>query len=461
MEIPYTAIRLADGLRAFRLSKRLQARDAWSPAQREAHQRRELAELKRHATTHSPFWRDRLASDPPPVLDKSTLMAHFDDAVSDPRLRLAQLEEHLARLTTKDEFFVGDFRVMATSGTTGERGVFVYSRAEWRVKFANAARMNAYSGIGGLWPRRRVAAVQATTPLHIGGRFSLSADIGVHPLIRCDVRDPLDETVAALSAHQPEVVLSYPSALAMLAEERVAGRLRIAPTVLITTSELRTEGMEAAIRAAWPEARLYDVYATTEGGVIAANCERRDGMHLFEDSLIFENVDEVGDPVPDGEVGAALLLTDLYARAQPKIRYAVADAVVLTSEPCPCGRTTRRVLSVAGRSDDVLQLPGRGGGTVQLHPLTIRSPMAAQSGVLQYQVVHEHDGLRALVVPRGAADRAEVERSVTAALATALKEGGADVGLRVELVDEIPRSGGHGAKTKVVRSDVSRPVAAR
>ena len=44
-------------------------------------------------------------------------------------------------------------------------------------------------------------------------------------------------------------------------------------------------------------------------------------------------------PVPVGEPGERLLVTNLDNRVQPMIRLAVADAAVIDPEPCPCGRT--------------------------------------------------------------------------------------------------------------------------
>ena len=443
--------RLADAVRALRQCRRLLEHDTWSREQLEAHQARALEDLRRHAAAHSPFWRDRLSGELPPVLHKETLMAHFDEAVADPRLRLSRLEEHLASLGHEDALLDKDFRVLATGGATGRRGVFAYSRAEWRLKLANALRAQRYAGIE-TFPRRRVAAISARSAVHIASRYAMSADIGWHEFHRLFVEQPIEELLAALGSLQPDVITGYPSVVAILAQAQLEGRLRISPSAVSTTSELRTEGMEAAIRDAWPDARVMDMYATTEGGIIGADCGEGTGMHLFEDLAIFENVDGRGAPVPEGEPGAFLLITDLFALAQPKLRYAISDSVVLSSEPCPCGRPYRRVVEIAGRSDDILDLPAAAGGTVRVHPLVLRSPMATQAGVLQYQVVHDHAGLHVRVVPRVDADASLVEREARAAVDAALQAAGAAVAVDVRAVAELERQKGHAAKLRVVVS---------
>ena len=158
--------------------------------------------------------------------------------------------------------------------------------------------------------------------------------------------------------------------------------------------------------------RPFDFYGTTEG-LWGAECEHHTGIHLFEDMTIVENVDDDGRPVPDGQPGARLLVTSLFNRTQPLIRLELADAVTLDPDPCPCGRTLRRIRSIAGRSDDVLALPGTGAATVSVHPLQF-AVVARDRDVVEFQVVQEGPRLRLLVVARGEAP----------ALETRLRDGG-------------------------------------
>jgi phenylacetate-CoA ligase len=175
-------------------------------------QQRRLAKLVRHAVIHSPFYRDHyrgldlanvdLGAFPP--VTKPQLMAQFDDWVTDSRLKLADVEGHLESLH-QDALYLGRYRVMATSGSTGRRGVFLYGRAEWRRNLANFARLNErYVGVHPrLRPRLRVRVVGATSPVHISARTSLSVGVGINRVLRLDVRRPMGELGAALEAFQP------------------------------------------------------------------------------------------------------------------------------------------------------------------------------------------------------------------------------------------------------------------
>jgi hypothetical protein len=134
------------------------------------------------------------------------------------------------------------------------------------------------------------------------------------------------------------------SIASLLAVEQLEGRLHIAPRIVCTNAELRTEEMTANIRAAWGVEPV-NVYGATEG-FYAGDCEHHQGMHVFEDLGLMEVVDERGEPVPDGVVGAKLLVSSFIKRTQPLIRYEVSDMAALTTEPCPCGRPLARMVSL-------------------------------------------------------------------------------------------------------------------
>ena len=141
----------------------------------------------------------------------------------------------------------------------------------------------------------------------------------------------------------------------------------------------------------------FDVYATTEG-LFGAECERHDGIHLFDDACVVENVDEDGRPVPPGTPGARVLVTNLHNLVQPIVRLAISDVMTMHPEPCPCGRSLARAAAIDGRRDDVLSLPARGGGTVSVLPAHF-SVVTKDRAVREFQVRQEPGGVRVLVVP--------------------------------------------------------------
>src|SRR5205823_288308 len=96
------------------------------------------------------------------------------------------------------------------------------------------------------------------------------------------VTTPVPELVTALNAYQPEAVPRYASTAAMLAEEQLAGRLRIAPAIVADGAEVLTADMRQRIAAAWG-LQPHQAYLATEAPLLASTCTEQVGMHLWED----------------------------------------------------------------------------------------------------------------------------------------------------------------------------------
>jgi phenylacetate-coenzyme A ligase PaaK-like adenylate-forming protein len=266
--------------------------------------------------------------------------------------------------------------------------------------------------------------------------------------------------VEALNRHQPEFLYAYGSVLGLLAAEQLEGRLRISPAAIASSGETHTDELRDAIRAAWGTSS-FELYAMTEAGILGSHCERHRGIHLFEDQAIVEVVDERGRPVPDGQLGHKLLVTNLVTRTQPLIRYEVSDMVSMATERCPCGRPFRLLAGVEGRNDDILHLPAAAGATTAVHPLALRTALAGIPGLAQYKVVHDADGLYVRVALRPGADPAEAVHQVTTRLAGKLAAQGATrTTVQVELRDTLQDERDTAGKFKLVESRLPRPAAA-
>ncbi len=446
--------RAGNMLHALRGRREADARMRWSRDQLAAWQHHRLGELVRWASARSPFYRDLYGGaidrdvEPSelPVVTKPAMMDAFDRVVTDPRLALAPLLEHLERVRG-DDLYLGEHRVMTSSGSSGRKAVFVYDRAAWRAVMTGNLRMSRLTGLAPRLPRPRLATVAAPDGKHMTFRGGASMDVGLFRARRFSAAAPLPELCAGLDAYRPTFILGYPTTLALLAEEQLAGRLHLAPRTIITSSEVCTERMADVIRTAW-NVTPFNCLGLTELGITAVDCSRHEGLHLFEDLALVEVIDDDGRPVPDGSPGAKLLVTNLGNRVQPIIRFEVSDLVTVTSAPCPCGITFRRIVALDGRSDDVLTLAGP-RGPVRVHPIHLRGALAQHPAVLQYQITQTPDGLDVQVVlARTAAPDAAAD--VTDRLTRALHAQGAAVAVRVRPVAAIPREAGAG-KLKLVR----------
>jgi phenylacetate-CoA ligase len=339
--------------------------------------------------------------------------------------------------------------------------VFVADRAEWRQYLAGFFRWNHYAGLRPRLPRRlRIASIAAARPLHMTYRMAASIDVGLYRVLRLEAAMPPAAMVEALNRHQPEFLYAYGSVLGLLAAEQLDGRLRIHPTVIASSGETHTEELREAIRAAWGISS-FEMYGMTEAGIVGSHCDRHTGIHLFEDQAIVEVVDERDRPVPDGQLGHKLLVTNLVNRTQPLIRYEISDMVAMAPEPCPCGRPFRLLRGIEGRNDDILHLPAAAGGTVAVHPLALRGALAGIPGLAQYKVVLDHDGLHVRAALRPDAVGEATVHVITTRLTEKLAaQGVAGPAVQVELRDSLQDERDTAGKFKLVESRLPRPAPA-
>ncbi len=376
-------------------------------------------------------------------MNKQEMMANFNEAVSDPRLTLAALKEHTTDLR-RDELLAGEFRIASTSGTSGVKAYFCFSRREWRANMAAYLRTAGALGINPRLPRWKIAQLTASGPLHLTYRLATTVDIGAHRTIRLNVSDAASSLATALGRFRPDAVTGYPSVMAMLADEQLAHRLNIEPTHCAVTAEQCTPDMRNRIEQAWG-IQPFNIYATTEtGGVLAFECSAHNGMHIFEDRVLLEVVDSDGHPVPDGTPGERLLLTNLDNLVQPIIRYELDDMLTVDSAPCSCGRTTRRVVAIEGRASNIICFEAPDGTPIPIHPSHLLEHIGEQPWVRQWQVTYRPGKLDMAVVlqPGSESDSPSIIQS----LEQRIRDAGAEPPhIRVLLVDEIqrPSSGKH------------------
>ncbi|MDR2731158.1 MAG: phenylacetate--CoA ligase [Treponema sp.] len=135
---------------------------------------------------------------------------------------------------------------------------------------------------------------------------------------------------------------------------------------------------------------VFNSYGLSEmnGPGVAFECQCRDGMHIWEDGYIAEIVNpDTLEGVKEGETGE-LILTILCRETTPILRYRTRDLTSFYTEPCPCGRTHRKLRRIVGRSDDMLIING-----VNVFPSQIEEVIMGMKEVgNNYLIVVEKEG---------------------------------------------------------------------
>jgi phenylacetate-coenzyme A ligase PaaK-like adenylate-forming protein len=152
-------------------------------------------------------------------------------------------------------------------------------------------------------------------------------------------------------------------------------------------------------------------------------------------------------------MGSRYLLTNLYNRAQPLIRYEVTDMLCRSPALCPCGRPFALLSSIGGRAEDMLRLPRADGreGTVTVTPMVIGLAVEAFIGVREYAVEHDGQGIRMrLVVPDEADCRRILDELPARIVSDLARHGAAAPPIAIEFIGQLPRSEQRMGKIAVV-----------
>jgi phenylacetate-coenzyme A ligase PaaK-like adenylate-forming protein len=440
--------------------------------------------LLRTAVAKSPFYRnlyrgidiETCGLSDLPTVDKRTMMANFDDFVTDRRLKRAEISAWLEDKSHFRKMYLGKFIAFRTSGTTGENALVIYDRRA--LDFVHAALISRQAHPEGMtmldilrqmFTALFVKRFGMTAVLVTGGPYP-AYTIAAYPppfyklFVKKQIYslfDSVEKIVEKLNASSCNELYSYPTMLSILAREQLAGRLhlKLDPTLatIVSTSEPLTESTRRLVQAAWGM-KIQDTYGSSECFMMARSCSRFERMHVMADLCIIEIVDRHGKPVPDGQTGDKILLTNLFNLAQPFIRYEVNDVTGYSTEPCSCGQPFPTLLQVEGRTDDIFYIDRPGGGYDAVHPNLFIGPILELTQVREYQLAQTgRNEVTFFYVPVNLA--IDIESKVREVLENGMRRAGllSRVTLKTTCVGAIPRDERSG-KIRQVTSLIGAPA---
>ena len=339
----------------------------WSAEKVERLRRKRLRQLVGLAMDRSPFYREKYRgidrnrfqlSDLPPC-GKKELMAHFDELVTDPNVRQSEVERFVADPENLGRWFMGRYAVSHTSGSQGQPMLILQDRKALEIFFAlmcsranPAGAPGIFQGISRLLKPVRVAIVTMRRGSYPSGSAIEFMPELVGSFVRIKRLSSLQaDLVEELNAFQPNVLVSYASVLEALALR--AGQLALANLRQIANiSEQLTARARSRVENAFG-VPLPDHYAVGECLLLANGCQAGGGAHINADWAILEVVDDDYRPVPPGQLGKKILVTNLANTVQPFIRYEVGDRVSIAEGACRCGSRLPRVAEVEGRAAEI------------------------------------------------------------------------------------------------------------
>jgi phenylacetate-CoA ligase len=192
------------------------------------------------------------------------------------------------------------------------------------------------------------------------------------------------DIVEQLNAFQPNVLVSYASileALSLRAGELKLGQLR----QIANISEQLTARARSRVEEAFG-VPLPDHYAVGECLLLTNGCQAGSGSHINADWAILEVVDDEYQPVPPGQLGKKILVTNLANTVQPFIRYEVGDQLRVEHGTCRCGSRLPCIAHVEGRAAEIFWV-GDGSDQRMVHAALFHSVLDGLGQIREWQAI--------------------------------------------------------------------------
>ncbi len=323
-------------------------------------QERRKSIITKYACKHSCFYEENRGK----LISKKIMMDNFStfntlNIDKDKAFKVVMDAENSRNFDTT----INGVTVGLSSGTSGNRGLFLVSESERLAWCGNIlAKMLPLP----LWRAQKIALfLRSNSPLYetVNSR-SLS-------FAYFDLLEDPQTLQAKLKAFSPDILVAPPSMLLLLAGSCL-------PKKIISVAEVLTTIDEKLLEAKFGQ-KIFQIYQCTEG-FLGFTCSFGT-LHLNEDLLLIEKeyIDEERF-IP--------IITDLFRKSQPIIRYRLDDILVEKKSPCPCGCVFKSLTRIEGRCDDLLYVALPQGGNKPLFSDFInRKITAAAAGIEEYEVV--------------------------------------------------------------------------
>ncbi|WP_045095271.1 phenylacetate--CoA ligase family protein [Legionella fallonii] len=389
----------------------------WSKDMLQEMRNKKLRDLLRYAKANSPWYQKMLADidvnhftedqlHEIPAMNKMTLMKHWDEVVTDRRLSLDMVENHIEKMKNNGDtlYLLNSYHALATSGTSGKRCIYVYNWDEW-IKFylftiRYSSRTNRQPVFSEFQNRKwKNAMIVISNAVYAMYSFAQTFKTTLFDQFYIPVTLPTDKIVEKLNYLQPDSLTGTPTTISRLCHEPHIRNLHIRPKRILLSGEPLFPLLRKMIKTTWPDVHISNLYASSEGlfGVSCGANPETHAMHLNDDECIIQPVDERGQPINKGVIPHKMYLTNLYLYTLPLIRYEYNDQLELLEKKCVCGVAHQLFAEPVGRPEYNFMYPG----DVFVHHLVFVTPLLLEKNIQEYQVIQTERGVDIKILSTG------------------------------------------------------------
>lgn len=306
---------------------------------------RQLREILVHAYNHTPFYRQQFGECGFNEKD----LSHFAiaDLAKIPAVDEQSLREYWSDMSIIDR---NSFRATMSGGTTGKPKLMVRTRNDWERSLDSHIKLMRICGL------KESDRILIALPFDIWsvGFLTLEACKSIGSFaVPLGVRMDDDTVLDYAERFHISTVITSPSRWVHLTKLRPSLRGKLSGLKMVLAGEPVAEVDRKNLEKAW-EGSVRSLYGSEETDGLGTECGMgNQGMHILSDRFIFEIVGDVSPNASSINSGAGeLLITSLYHKGTPLIRYKLGDLVEISNQDCPCGCNFPKV-KVFGKGGEV------------------------------------------------------------------------------------------------------------
>jgi len=348
-------------------------------------QKKKLQRLIRHSYEKVPYYRQ--------LFDSLGLKPEDVQSTEDLK-KLPLLSKKIIKSLPFEQFIAKgiDIKKCRTALTSGSTGTPLRVYYDWRdARMIGVALVRNFLAFG-IKPWYRIADFFSFAELPRKRR--VFDRLGIWRSFKLSGWEESEDWLKKLQIWKPQAIYGSIMTLKHLAMTiREKGSKEINPQIAISTAAVLDEASRSIISSVF-QAKVFDFYASWEGGNIAWECPQCAGYHVNSDMVVLEVIKD-GKPVLPGQEGE-VVITNLHSYAMPFIRYRQEDVAVLSKDKPICSRPFPIIKQLKGRLTDFIIHPsGR-----RFTPLLLFNVLGNTPGVAQYRIVQEEIDLLCIeIVP--------------------------------------------------------------
>lgn len=301
----------------------------------------QLTDLLSYAINYIPFYKRLYAE-----IDL-TQIKNWDDLKMLPMITANDLIAHSDELKSTGK---GPYRVTSSSGTSGNPKIIYRNREDTQKSVEVLEEM------------LKMAGVTEEDSVLIGQPFDM-AHFGYLVLGGCEKINAMslpagismtnEKYMSLILGYRPTVICSSLSRLLSiikLLQENMIESVPFVRKIILAGEPLNNPGVEKIIE--YFHTIPYNFYGSEETDGLASDCQEHAGLHFFDDLFHMEIMEIEGiKPQKDGNRIGEIVLTSLYQKGVPLIRYRLGDIVEVDKDRCACG-SKKPLIYVYGRAKD-------------------------------------------------------------------------------------------------------------